>query len=81
MSKINSKILSIKYWGFSLLPILIIRKIILSFYKKTDYNKIVDSGWKTNTILNNFLKIIMYIELKLNKNSLIGSSLMIVLKK
>ena len=58
-----------------------IRKIILSFYKKTDYNKIVDSGWKTNTILNNFLKIIMYIELKLNKNSLIGSSLMIVLKK
>jgi len=47
----------------------------------TDYNKIIDSGWKTNTILNNLLKIIMYIELKLNKNSLIGSSLMIVLKK
>ena len=80
-NKINLKILSIKYWGFSLLPILMIRKIILSFYKKTDYNKIVDSGWKTKTILNNFLKIIMYIELKFNKNSLIGSSLMIVLKK
>jgi len=79
--KINLKILFMKYWGFSLLPILMIRRIILSFYKKTDYNKIVDSGWKTNTILNNFLKIIMFIELKFNKNSLIGSSLMIILKK
>lgn len=73
--------ISMNYWGFMLLPILFLRKIILVFYNKKNYNNIVKSGWKTNSILNIFMKSLMNIEIKIFKKQILGSSLMVILTK
>ena len=73
--------ISMNYWGFMLLPILFLRKIILVFYNKKNYNNIVKSGWKTNIILNIFMKSLMNIEIKIFKKQILGSSLMVILTK
>jgi len=78
-SKLN--IHSMSYWGFFMLPILLIRKIVLFFYDNNSKNKIVKSGWETNKIINFFMKTIMKIELAIFKKQILGSSLMIILKK
>jgi len=77
--KVNT--ISINYWGLSLLPILFLRKMILFFYKKKNYSEIIKKGWQTNTLLNNILKMIMFFELNIIKKPVIGSSLMVILKK
>ena len=77
----NTKIIAINYWGFSLIPVLALRKILLKFYIKKNFNTIVNIGWKTNFFTNIILKILMYIELKIMKYPLIGSSLMMVIQK
>ena len=77
--KVNLKI--IDYWGILLLPVLLIRKIILSFYKKEDFKKIIEKGWKTNKFFNFIFKLIMSIEIKFFNNSLTGTSLMVIFKK
>ena len=64
-----------------MLPILIIRKIILSFYNKKNFKKIIEKGWKTNKFLNCIFKLIMSFELKFFNNSSIGTSLMVIFKK
>ena len=79
--KLNLHILSINYWGLVLLPVLIIRKIMLIFYKQENYKKIINSGWKTNKIINSFFKVLMNFELKFFKNTISGSSLMVIFKK
>lgn len=81
IKKISSKSISMNYWGFCLLPLLLLRKMILIFYGKHSHNKIVKSGWETNNFINFFMKNIMRIELKLLKNQLLGSSLMVILTK
>ena len=77
----NTKIIAMNYWGFCLIPVLALRKILLKFYIKKDFNTIVNIGWKTNSFTNIILKILMYIELKIMKYPLIGSSLMMVVQK
>ncbi len=73
--------ISMNYWGFMLLPILFLRKIVLAFYNKKNYNNIVKSGWKTNSIINIFMKSLMNIEIKIFKKQILGSSLMVILTK
>jgi len=77
----NNKIIATNYWGFSLMPLLALRKILLIFYIKKNLNNIVSIGWKTNSYTNMILKILMHIELKIMKYPLIGSSLMMVIQK
>ena len=75
------EICSLEYWGFSLVPILFIRKLISMFYSKKKTNNIVKLGWKTNTLINNIFKIVMNIETLLLNSAPIGSSLMLIVKK
>ena len=77
--KVNAR--SIQYWGTLMLPILIIRKIVLSFYNKKNFKKIIEKGWKTNKFLNCIFKLIMSFEIKFFNNSSIGTSLMVIFKK
>ena len=73
--------ISMNYWGFSLLPILFLRKIILIFYNNKNYDNIIKSGWKTNKLINMFMKFLMNIEIKIFKKQFLGSSLMVMLTK
>lgn len=73
--------ISMNYWGFSLLPILFLRKIILIFYNNKNHDNIIKSGWKTNKLINMFMKFLMNIEIKIFKKQFLGSSLMVMLTK
>lgn len=73
--------ISMNYWGFTLLPVLFLRKIILIFYNNKNYDNIVKSGWKTNNLINMFMKFLMNIEIKIFKKQFLGSSLMVILTK
>ena len=73
--------ISMNYWGFTLLPVLFLRKIILIFYNNKNYDNIVKSGWKTNNFINMFMKFLMNIEIKIFKKQFLGSSLMVILTK
>ena len=85
--KVNAR--SIQYWGTLMLPILLIRKIILSFYNKKNFKKIISINLirikiKKNIFsrdLNFIFKLIMSFELKLFNNSSIGTSLMVIFRK
>lgn len=79
---LNVKILSINYWGFSLLPILLIRKIILFVLgAKNSNDKKIKLGWKSNNFLNTIFKSLMKIELATINNPILGTSIMCVFKK
>jgi SAM-dependent methyltransferase len=66
----------IGYWGMTLLPLAIIRKLLLSF---TDSQKVIRKGFKPpNKIINNMLKALMKLEISLIKNPIIGTSLIAI---
>ena len=67
IKKIIINNISMNYWGFTLLPVLFLRKIILIFYNNKNYDNIVKSGWKTNNFINMFMKFLMNIEIKILK--------------
>ena len=67
IKKIMINNISMNYWGFTLLPVLFLRKIILIFYNNKNYDNIVKSGWKTNNFINMFMKFLMNIEIKIFK--------------
>lgn len=72
----NIEVLSMEYWGFSLLPVVFIRKFFLLFIK--DEN-IVDSGFKLPGKFTNLIfKTLMKIEVFLCKKPPIGSSLIAI---
>ncbi len=72
----NIEVVSIRYWGFSLWPIVFIRKFILMFTKD---EKIVETGFKLPGKLTNlFFNALMKLELLLCRNPPAGSSLMAV---
>ena len=81
-SKIHgANMVSIKYWGFLLVPVLALRKFSLILYNQKKYDSIVKHGWKTNSMINYLMKIIMKIELGLFRNFIIGTSLMTIIQK
>lgn len=77
----TAQIISLNYWGFCLIPMLILRKILLFFFHTNQNNKIIKQGWKTNNLLNFFMKKIMKIEINFFNNQIIGTSLMVFIKK
>ena len=81
IKKIMINNISMNYWGFTLLPVLFLRKIILIFYNNKNFDNIVKSGWKTNNFINMFMKFLMNIEIKIFKKQFLGSSLMVILTK
>lgn len=81
IKKIMINHVSMNYWGFTLLPVLFFRKIFLIFYNKKDHDNIINSGWKTNKVINIFMKFLMSIEIKIFKKQILGSSLIVMLTK
>jgi hypothetical protein len=60
---------------------LFLRKIFLFFFHANQNNKIVKHGWKTSKLLNYFMKKIMKIEINFFNKQIVGTSLMIFIKK
>jgi 2-polyprenyl-3-methyl-5-hydroxy-6-metoxy-1,4-benzoquinol methylase len=74
--KCNFKVQSWSYWGFTMVPLLILRKAYLMFVQK---EKIVEKGISANSkIVNNLLNIFSRLEFIPQK--ILGSSLFIVFK-
>ena len=77
----NFKIISMKYWGFFLIPLLFLRKIMLNFSKKKD-EEIIKKGMDTQPkivlLIINFLK---FLEMNIIKISILGSSIITIIKK
>jgi SAM-dependent methyltransferase len=72
----NIEEVSVSYWGFSLIPIAVLRKIILNFVKK---ERIISSGFKTpNQTVNKVLNWILVLENKFIKSPIIGTSLLAI---
>ena len=75
------KISLLHYWGFLLIPLLFLRKIMMNLLKQNNeeiIKKGMDTQPKTIIFVINLLK---YIELKFLKISIIGSSLVSIVKK
>jgi SAM-dependent methyltransferase len=61
------------YWGFSMLPIAVVRKIVLIFVSK---EKIISTGFKTpNSFSNNALNWLLKIGIKIMSSPPLGTSL------
>lgn len=75
-------IISLNYWGFAMLPLLLIRKILynLLFWKNSS-DKVIKIGWKSNSMLNFLFSFIMKIELLLISKPILGTSIMCFVKK
>ena len=74
------KVLDFQYWGFFLLPTLIIRHFYLNYFF-VNKNKIVNYGFRTGVLLNILIKILMKFELSFLKFIKTGTSIALVLKK
>jgi SAM-dependent methyltransferase len=75
LSKAGLKILDLNYWGFSLLPLLFLRKITSS--NNQSDGDIIKKGFKPpHNMINSFLKILMRVETALLKKAPLGISLM-----
>lgn len=71
----NIKVYGMRYWGLSLIPLLMMRKIILT--SNLDNSMIIEKGFKVpNNWINKWLLQIMRIEISLIKKPLLGTSLM-----
>lgn len=80
LQKSDLEILDISYWGFSLIPLLLARKLTISIYRDT--SKIVKFGFKPpSPFFNGLFFKLMRIENKLIKKPLAGTSLLAVVKK
>ncbi len=70
---IGLRLLDMRYWGFSLLPLLYLRKLLIPISK--DYEQNIHKGFKPpNSLINNILKMSMNIETALFKRVLLGTS-------
>ena len=77
-NELGLQIESISYWGLFMIPVVIIRKFILSFMKKD----ITAIGFKPpNAIVNKAFLLLMKIEKKLFSHPFTGTSLFAVVKK
>ena len=79
--ELKFKIVKLEYWGLLLLPFLVLRKLIMMIDFKNDHNKIIKNGWEANQLLNVIMKFVMKLELFIFDKQVLGSSLMIVIRK
>jgi len=69
----------IQYWGFSLLPVALLRKLYLQFVPR---QKVIDKGFNPgNAFTNKIFKLLMRMEIFMTKKPIIGTSLLAVGKK
>jgi len=74
------KILDIRYWGFFLIPLLMIRKLITS--EKQNHDSIIKKGFEPpSNQINSLLKTLMAFETFLTKRPPLGTSVMAIAKK
>ena len=67
------------YWGMSLIPLLLVRKVILNFYSD---DKVIAVGFRpVSSFVNKALDLVGRLERRIFSAVLIGTSLMIVAKK
>ena len=77
----NKKIVSISYWGLTLVPVLFLRKILIDFFLN-DKKNIVNVGMNTkNILINNLMKILRFIDLNIFKSKFYGTSIIAIIKK
>ena len=75
------KISLLHYWGFLLIPLLFLRKIMMNLLKQNN-EEIIKKGMDTQTKTIIFvINLLKNIELKFLKISIIGSSLVSIVKK
>jgi len=75
------KLIDIRYWGFCLLPLLVIRCIAMLFMKYNE-DKIIKRGFKPpNSIINRILQFIMRLETLIISKPPLGTSLLLAGKK
>ncbi len=71
----------LKYWGFLLIPLLFLRKLLINFSKKNDH-EIIKKGMDTQPKMVLFIiNMLKYIELNFIKINVLGSSLISIVKK
>jgi len=74
------EVIHINYWGFLFLPLLFLRKQFLS--KKTEETAIVQKGFKPgSSLLNDVLKAIIWSEVTMMPDPLLGTSVMAIARK
>ncbi len=78
--KSNLEIMDMAYWGFLLIPILLVRKLTISIYRDT--SQVVKFGFKPpSRVFNSLFLKLMQFEISLIKKPLAGTSLLAVVKK
>lgn len=79
INQIENATVSHKYWGFSLIPLLLIRKLYLIFQKEED---VISKGFKPpHPLVNKIARGIMKLETAVSIKLPIGASLMSVVEK
>tara|TARA_B100000315_G_scaffold256504_1_gene302573 strand:+ start:2722 stop:3549 length:828 start_codon:yes stop_codon:yes gene_type:complete len=75
------KLIDTRYWGFCLLPLLVIRSMVM-FFMKNDEDKIIKRGFKPpNSMINRILQSIMRLETLIISKPPLGTSLLLAGKK
>ena len=76
IAKNNIEIISIYYWGLSMIPLVLLRKIMLPFIPDS---KAINAGFKPSTgLLNRLLKFLLHSESRIFKSPFLGTSLMVI---
>ena len=79
MEDSDIEVLSVVYWGFSLVPFLLIRKLMMKF---TPDEKIIEIGFApVSETANRFFKLLMKIEQALFRSPPLGTSVMAIGRK
>lgn len=76
------EIIDLKYWGFFMLPLLVIRDLMLRAKSYPSSDEIVRRGFRSpHQIFDKFLSLLMRLELGLIRRPPLGSSLIMVCRK
>lgn len=70
-------LLTTKYWGWTMMPIALMRKLILKF---TPMEKVIQKGFAPSKIADKILRLLMKLETGLNVSAPFGTSLIAVCK-
>lgn len=74
-------VLDMRYWGLSLIPLLVLRKALLAF-KAREEDEVIRFGFKPpSTLLSNLLSMLMVVETTLLQRTPFGTSLLAVARK
>ena len=76
------EILDLRYWGFSLIPFLWLRKLIADGMRDESSEEIMERGFKSpNSAIDLFVRLLMNIETAMLKRPPLGASLLMVGRK